>query len=356
MLEHGGRLRQAAQQYEIPLAQWLDLSTGLNPNGWPVPPVPDTAWARLPEEEDGLMRAAKDYYGVAKLLPVAGSQAAIQALPQLWCKQQSRAARIGMLAVSYAEHAHCWHQQGHQVVVLDGENMEQDLPELDCLLLVNPNNPDGRVFGVQQLLAWRKALPAHAWLIVDEAFMDAGVFAQSRQQVSSMAEYCELEGVIVLRSLGKFFGLAGARVGFVLSNEPILQALREMLGPWSLSGPSRYIATRALSDRGWQQQARVLLLEQGRKLKSLLHELGFETDGASPLFQYLQLDDAHKLHQFLATRGIWTRHFPQWQGMRFGLPATEKQWLRLHHALLEYVVTHRAHKSLVRRDRQAVTS
>ncbi|KFJ93281.1 hypothetical protein JF55_02120 [Pseudomonas sp. 1-7] len=136
MLEHGGRLRAAAQRYGIPLEDWLDLSTGVAPYGWDLPVVPGSAWARLPEADDGLEQAARDYYGAVSLLPVAGSQAAIQTLPRL-----RRNASVGIIAPTYAEHAAAWRREGHRVTKLSEGSVHRALPHLDVLLVVNPNNP-----------------------------------------------------------------------------------------------------------------------------------------------------------------------------------------------------------------------
>ena len=164
-LHHGGRLREAAYHYGIALEQWLDLSTGINPNGWPVPDLPAGCWQRLPEEHDGLERVAGYYYGSSSMLPVAGTQAAIQVLPQL-----RRTGRVGLLATSYAEHARAWQQAGHEVITLCVDEIGQQLPSLDVLLLVNPNNPSGERFSSGQLLQWHKQLQqAGGWLITHGA-------------------------------------------------------------------------------------------------------------------------------------------------------------------------------------------
>lgn len=165
MLEHGGRLRIAAERYAIPLEQWVDLSTGINPYGW-VPAVPpESVWRRLPEELDGLEQAAADYYGCRELLPVAGSQAAIQLLPRLRDR-----STIGLLTPSYSEHRQAWINGGHRVVDLTANQIEQRLHELDVLVICNPNNPDGRLFDNSHLLDWHQRLVGRGgWLIVDEA-------------------------------------------------------------------------------------------------------------------------------------------------------------------------------------------
>ncbi|VFT12636.1 threonine-phosphate decarboxylase [Pseudomonas aeruginosa] len=245
MLEHGGRLREAARRYDIPLADWLDLSTGIAPWPFPLPAIPEQAWTRLPESDDGLEAAACLYYGAERVLPLAGSQAAIQALPRL-----RRGGRVGVLSPCYAEHAHAWRQAGHLVREIGEAEVEPYLDSLDVLLVVNPNNPTGRVFEPAELLAWHARLQRRGgWLLVDEAFMDC-------TPQSSLAACSNRPGLIVLRSFGKFFGLAGARLGFALGERPLLQALAEQLGPWTVNGPVRHVAQSALRDRQQQRQQR----------------------------------------------------------------------------------------------------
>jgi L-threonine-O-3-phosphate decarboxylase len=236
MLEHGGRLRRAATEYGIPLADWLDLSTGINPLGWLPPAMPTAAWARLPEEDDGLADLAARVYGARHALPVAGSQAAIQALPTLRAR-----GRVGIVAPGYAEHAHAWETAGHEVTTFDPAHLPAT-ERMDVVLLIHPNNPSGQTYAPQDLLRLHAGLAARGgWLVVDEAFMDC-------TPAASLAAHAHLPGLIVLRSLGKFYGLAGARVGFVLAAAELLDRLAQRFGPWALSGPSRFVAAAALAD------------------------------------------------------------------------------------------------------------
>ncbi|TCS73943.1 L-threonine O-3-phosphate decarboxylase [Sulfuritortus calidifontis] len=324
MLEHGGRLQRAAQQYGIPLGDWLDLSTGINPQAWPVPPIPDSVWSRLPEEEDGLTQAACDYYGSAHVLPVAGSQAAIQALPHLRPR-----GRVGVISPGYAEHAHAWRVAGHNVMPLPHESPGRAIGACDVVVLIQPNNPTGTRLPKEALLAWHAELSARGgWLVVDEAFMDATPEA-------SLAAFTDRPGLIVLRSLGKFFGLAGARVGFVLARPDLLQRLAERLGPWPVANASRYIARQALRDTAWQQATRPRLQAASRRLAELLRENGLAAEGGCALFQWLRTESAHDIHKRLARRGILTRCFEEPASLRFGLPGSEAEWARLASALSE---------------------
>lgn len=319
MLEHGGALLAAAARYGIEPADWLDLSTGINPAGWPAPPVPAAVWQRLPEAEDGLAQAAAAYYGCSEILPVAGSQAAIQTLPRL-----RAASRVGVPHPAYAEHAHAWRAAGHAVVAWDAG---LGVDALDVLVLVHPNNPSGQTYTLAELLDWHARLAARGgWLVVDEAFIDATPEA-------SVARLCPRPGLVVLRSLGKFFGLAGARVGFVLAEPALLGALDDRLGPWAVSAPSRWVARAALADTAWQHAARPAVLAAGARLADLLRNHGLAPAGGTALFQWVRTPEAADWHDRLARQGILTRLFADPPSLRFGLPHHESDWARLAAAL-----------------------
>ncbi len=324
LLEHGGRVRAAAQRYGIPESDWLDLSTGINPNGWPVPAVPQEIWQHLPQDDDELHAAAQGYYGTSRLLAVAGSQAAIQALPRLRAP-----AHVALVAPSYAEHAHAWLRQGHQVTPMSAAEILCIGDAVQVAVIVNPNNPSGRLFHRDELLRLHEKLAARGgWLIVDEAFMDA-------TPEHSLASACPQAGLIVLRSVGKFFGLAGVRVGFLLAEQKLLHALAALLGPWPVAAPSRYVTTHALRDSAWQQTTRHALAQAAQRLSDLLKQHGLPPEGGCALFQWVTCGDAASVHEQLARQAVLTRLFDAPRSLRFGLPRDEAQWARLTAALGE---------------------
>ena len=327
MLEHGGRLRRAAERYRIPLADWLDLSTGISPFAWPPPPVPAAAWHRLPEDDDGLAGVARDYYGAA-LLPVAGSQAAIQALPRL-----RPPGRVGVIAPGYAEHAQAWRSAGHAVERLPAPRLFEEAGRFDAVVLIHPNNPGGERFDRDALFGLHARLASRGgWLVVDEAFIDA-------TPEHSLCADGPRDGLVVLRSVGKFFGLAGARAGFVCAAPALLEALRERLGPWALSGPTRHVLMQALADRGWQAAARTRLVATGARLRASLDDCGLDDGDGCAYFQWRRHPEASALHDALARRGILVRCFDSDEAtppsLRFGLPADDAGFARLEHGLRE---------------------
>lgn len=323
MLEHGGNLVRASKEYGIPEKRWLDLSTGINPVGYPVPPAPPSVWRRLPGDVEPLLRTAREYYLAVDLLLVAGTQAAIQALPRL-----RPHSRVTLAALTYNEYAYAWKRHGHALQAVVPFEFEDRIAETDVLIVCNPNNPTGERIEPERLLEWHAKLAAHdGWLIVDEAYIDSMSHA-------SVASFAGRPGLIVLRSLGKFFGLAGARVGFVAAERALLQTLEDELGPWSVAGPAQFAAITALRDQDWQAQTRAVLSASERRLSALLASAGMATQGTA-LFQWWQHGRAADLHRALARQAILTRWIQDGNsgGIRIGLPGVESDWRRLEQAL-----------------------
>ena len=323
MLEHGGNLRDAALRFGRD--DWLDLSTGINPIWYPAPAVPDNAWHRLPEADPELAHVAQAFYDAPLMLPVAGTQAAIQALPRL-----RPPSRVTVAAPSYAEHAHHWGAHGHTLTQTAYAELEAAVAVSDVIVICNPNNPTGAMVPAAQLLHWANQLAARGgWLVVDEAFGDTA-------PQHSVAAHSGQPGLIVLRSIGKFFGLAGIRLGFVAAHADLLHQLADQLGPWTISGPAQHIARAALTDRPWQDATRARLLAEGDRLRALLAAHGIDSHGTA-LFQWWSAEQPEALWQHMAERGIWVRLFRQAaRGIRLGLPPDQAGWLRLEQALNEW--------------------
>ena len=329
MLEHGGRLRQAARNYGIALEDWVDLSTGINPDTYRIPPIDPLCWQRLPEDNDGLEAAAAAYYGSERLLALPGSQAAIQSLPVLF-----KPMAIACVSPLYEEHPHAWEKAGHQLRRLP--TLQRALSVVTPnVLLCNPNNPTANQLPRQALLDAADQLRRRGgWLIVDEAFADA----EPENTVAALAGSDEAPNLIVLRSIGKFFGLAGARVGFMFAAADKLEALREIIGPWAVANPSRVVARCALEDTAWQAAARIRLAASSQRLAGLLAPLGAVCrtalfcsvgGGEQPL-------DVAALADHFARRGILVRRFDLHCLIRFGLPGGESEWQRLADAVAEW--------------------
>lgn len=309
MLNHGGCLNVAAKQFGIPIKNWIDLSTGINPNHWPIPTIPDKYFTRLPEDDDGLVEAAQKYYQADNLLPVAGSQSVIQLLPLLREK-----SKVAVPIIGYAEHGYQWQAAGHEVIFYKASDLDNIVNDVDVLIVINPNNPTGEIYTKKQLLAWHKILQSkQGWLIVDEAFTDT-------EEISSIVNMTHQSGLIVLRSVGKFFGLAGVRSGFVFAKKSFLEEINEKLGPWTLTGVSRYVTKMALLDSEWILNSKQALSQAS----DLMHNIILECSGIKPtgtkLFKTIIHVQAECIFELFAMQGIFVRLLDNKKGLRFGLP------------------------------------
>lgn len=319
MLDHGGNLGEMVRRLGLPEAEWLDLSTGINPHSWAAPTPPPETWARLPDPHDGLLDAAEAYYGTSALLPVPGSQAALSILPRL----RSR-SRVAVVSPGYAEHGAAWLRAGHEVVPLSSAQLAGGAgTAFDVLVVINPNNPDGTYFEPETLLEWRAAIASRGgWMVVDEAFVDP------TPQYSLMPR-CPLPGLVVLRSIGKFFGLAGMRIGFAAGPNELLGALEEALGPWAVNGPARWVARRVLADTAWQERMRERLPAEAERLGELLAGHFRQRIVGTPLFRTVLTPHAAAIQEALAQRAVLVRLLDRQDGLRFGLPPDEQGRERL---------------------------
>lgn len=326
-MKHGGDLTQAMAQYGGTPPMWLDLSTGINPRPWPIPAtLPAMIWQRLPSraDHDALLAAARQAYNLPDGVAIAaasGTQALIQWLPYL-----AGPGALAIMAPTYSEHAAAWTSGGHDVIALT---------ELDHLpdharyaVIVNPNNPDGRLLDEVALARVAARLGERGgWLVIDEAFADL-------DPARSAVALCRDLPVIILRSFGKFYGLAGLRLGFAIGLPAMIQRIARALGPWSCSGPALAIGRTALLDQQWADHARETLKRQAGQLDAVLVAAGFAIAGGTALFRLVRHSEAGPRHTALAERHIWCRSF-EWADdlLRFGLPPDDTGLDRLATAL-----------------------
>ena len=308
MRDHGGNIDGAMAAHGGAAAEWLDLSTGINPHAWPVPALPLRAWTALPTRADmaALEEAAQTAYATrAACVPLAGASAAIQMVPLLAPQAVAR-----VLGPTYNEHAAALRHAGWRVEEVSDPAA---LAGADLAVVVNPNNPDGRTHAPASL----RALAGQVGLLVaDESFVDVA-------PELSLAPGLEdgPPNLLVLRSFGKFYGLAGLRLGFALARAPLADRLREMAGPWPVSGAAVEIGRRALRDRAWQDGMRARLAAQAAQLDRDAAGAGWRLVGGTSLFRTWETPDAAAAQDALAAARIWSRIFP-WSRtwLRLGLP------------------------------------
>jgi cobalamin biosynthetic protein CobC len=312
---HGGDLGEVMRRFPDAPRPWIDLSTGINPVPYPVPALPDAAWTRLPSRnaEDALLEAAMARYGVPSrrtIVAAPGTQALIQLLPRLLPP-----SRVAIVGPTYEEHQACWTRAGHEVRIVPA------LEDSDVVVVVNPNNPNGRLFSPAEL-AKVKGL-----LVVDEAFID---FLPREMSLAGDLP----ERAVVLRSFGKTYGLAGVRLGFAIAQPDMASRLRAELGPWAVPGPALEIGRRALDDDTWLRAARERLVADGARLDGLLRAAGFEIAGGTLLFRLAHHPSAAAFVQRLGQHGIHVRTFADAPDqLRFGLPGDDEAFRRLATAL-----------------------
>ncbi|MCK1361030.1 threonine-phosphate decarboxylase CobD [Bradyrhizobium sp. 199] len=319
MREHGGNLDQAQQRFGGRAEDWIDLSTGINRLPYPVGEVSLRAWSALPSraEIDALHQAARHAYRTsAPIVALGGAQAAIQLLPQLAAPGRAR-----ILAPTYNEYAGVLSAAGWDV---------QEVGEIDALadadlaIVVNPNNPDGRCHSPKDLVA---LLPRVGRLVIDESFADA-------VPQLSLASEAGRPGLVILRSFGKFYGLAGLRLGFAIGNAADIDRLAALSGPWPVSGAAITIGCRALRDDAWAETTSARLARDCVRLDEMVQTLGWRLAGGASLFRLYETPDARAAQEKLAHGQIWSRVFtqrPTW--LRLGLPGSEAEWTRLGEVL-----------------------
>ncbi len=327
---HGGDLQAASARYGFEESQWLDLSTGINPHVYPFDPIAQKHWQRLPEVSTSLLNAAAQYYGTNEFVLTPGSQWSIHFLPTLLAETGLQVERVAISAPAYAEHAYHWQKFKASIVHYHGLPADSVLDAAELCVVINPHNPLGYCYTREQICDLAGRARRHGcMLVIDEAFMDAS----PEHSVTPLAAE---QGVIVLRSLGKFFGLAGLRLGAIAAEASILSHVGAQMPIWSLSGPSLAVAEQALVDQLWQVKMRSRLALESERLAAMLSKLEVGEVRGSALFQTLALTSqqhAAHVHEQLAQQAIWVRHIENTSLLRFGLPGREAGWIQLEAAL-----------------------
>ncbi|SMX36919.1 threonine-phosphate decarboxylase CobD [Maliponia aquimaris] len=319
MRDHGGDLDRAMALYGA--GDWLDLSTGINARPYPLPDLPARAWTALPTRAEvaRLEQAARTAYGAGEgvaCVALAGAQAAIQLVPRL---ASAGAARV--VGPTYNEHAGALAAQGWEV---------GQVPDIAALrgaalgVVVNPNNPDGRLWTPEALIALARDV---GLLVVDESFADP---VPEYSLVRYLDRLPDGVNILVLRSFGKFYGLAGLRLGFALGAPGLIDLMRALAGPWAVGGPAVVAGGAALTDRAWQEATTAQLARDAVRLDALATAAGWSFVGGTVLFRTYEVGDAEAVQARLARANIWVRRFPYAAGwLRLGLPGREPDWQRL---------------------------
>ncbi|MBU2866189.1 threonine-phosphate decarboxylase [Pacificibacter marinus] len=306
--DHGGGLDAAATRFGGERVDWLDLSTGINPVPYPIGAFPADAWTALPDAAatDALIQTARTFWNVPKeaaILPAPGASSLIARIPSLWPR-----GNVSIQKPTYNEHAGAFDAHGWQV--------GRDIGSVQ--VVVHPNNPTGRLWSADEMTA--------PFTVIDESFCD---IAPDQSHIARAAQ----NDTIVLKSFGKFWGLAGLRLGFAIAHPDIIHKLSTMIGPWAVSGPALHIGAAALNDQAWAKITRMRLAQDAYRLDALMTGQGAKALGGTSLFRLYEVDEARAWQERLAQGKVWTRIFPysdKW--LRLGLPAPDR-WNQLEAAL-----------------------
>ncbi|MDV7269728.1 threonine-phosphate decarboxylase CobD [Thioclava sp. A2] len=319
--DHGGNLDAAILRFGGAPEDWVDLSTGINAQPYPVPDIPADRWNALPRKSDmaALCQAAQVAYRTnAPVVALAGAQGAIQIVPYLRPLGEAR-----VLTPTYNEHAGALRAAGWRVTEVSHPDA---LRGADVAIVVNPNNPDGASYPPDFLADLAQDV---GLLVVDESFGDPTPELSLAPRLDRLPE-----NVLLLRSFGKFYGLAGLRLGFALAHPALAARIAAMAGPWPVCGPAIEIAIAALNDQDWQTETIARLSAEAARLDALAARAGWQLVGGTVLFRTYAAPDATEAQNQLARAHIWTRIFPysaKW--IRLGLPGTSEAWARLEAAL-----------------------
>jgi cobalamin biosynthetic protein CobC len=312
---HGGGLEAARRHFGG--GDWLDLSTGINPHPWPGFADVPIDWQRLPEPEGlaDLEAAAAAHFGCAPrhVCAVPGTEVALRLVGQ----------HVGGPA-----HHRAATYRTHAEMITGATSTELDEGTRGTLILANPNNPDGQVLAPDRVRAVLDSRAADEWLLLDEAFAD------SAPALSLAAHVADTRRLVIFRSFGKFFGLAGLRLGFVLGPPAILAPIRALLGAWPVSAAAIAIGARAYRDASWTAAMRTRLQAEAAALDAALTEAGYTLHGGCPLFRLIETPNAAAVFERLARHGILTRPFTEradW--LRIGLPPSPEALARMAKAL-----------------------
>ena len=309
--DHGGGLDHAISKFGGTRDDWLDLSTGINPISYPVPEIPEYFWRTLPDAnaQSKLIGAARKFWNVDEeldILPSSGVSQLICMMPKL-----APSSTVTIAKPTYNEHEAAFLNAGWKINATS-----------NAQVFVHPNNPDGRLYQVSEIDYLKNDLT-----IIDESFCDTC----PKESLLHLAKH---DGVIVLKGLGKFWGLAGLRLGFAIAKPNTIQQLQQMIGPWAISGPAQYIGTNALTDSSWISTTQNRLAKDSKKLDTMMADINVPLIGGTDLFRLYDTKDAGHIQNSLAEKMVWSRRFPYsktW--LRLGLPGTQADWKQISSAL-----------------------
>jgi len=317
-IQHGGDIDLAIKKYGGKREDWVDLSTGINGTSYPWQESINVELRNLPSNKIlmNLEKAAARAYKIAEsadTAAVSGAQQIINLLPI--CLKSCNSVTI--LGPTYSEYEKAFKSSGIKTQTVSEVSK---LSSSDIAIIVNPNNPTGKVIADEMLEDLSKKVRI---LIIDESF-----------KMFSTRRTLNFSNIIQINSLGKFFGLAGIRLGFVSGPSDFIKAVKEMLGPWPVSSLAAEIGIVALNDRVWISEMEKLLVTESNALHEACNSRNWELVGRTSLFHTYATSSCLEVEKQFAAHGIWVRTFDYSETwVRLGIPTSENQWERVKQAL-----------------------
>jgi threonine-phosphate decarboxylase len=271
--DHGGNIFSVARQMGISPTETADFSASINPLGISrsvrdaivgaldsLVHYPDNNQAELKQllaEQNGL---TPEHFAVAN-----GSTEIIYKLPGIMKGNRATIVSPAFSEYAYALEQHQWEVK--RFLVSPADNFTLDLQSLgsslaegcDALYLCNPGNPSGILYSravIEQVYSICKE--NGTFLVLDEAFMDFCEEESAKDLIVSS------EHGIVLRSMTKFYGIPGLRLGFAMAAPAVIDRLSSIGGPWSVNTLAQAAGCAALRDREYVENT-ISYVEQERK-------------------------------------------------------------------------------------------
>lgn len=312
---------------------FLDFSASINPLGFPaeVRTILENEMdniARYPQPENyGLKKilAEKHTVNTKNILLGNGSIEIIYLLAKEFVRKSA------LIPVpTFCEYACAVQGEGKKILFIQRseeamfelpiEKMIDDLKEVDCLFLCNPNNPTGTFTEknvMMEILAACKKNDVD--LIIDEAFID---FSEEMEDQTMIREAAKEKGLLVMRSLTKIYGLAGLRIGYLVGDEDVVGRLSSSQYPWNVNNFALAGASAAVKNEEFVKKTQRLI---SRERDFLFKQLSLHTcikvypSNANYLLCKLldccEINNSDVLKKKLLSESVVVRYYSDFEGL-----------------------------------------
>jgi histidinol-phosphate aminotransferase len=278
--------------------------------------------------------ALKTGFPVTHLLPSAGSSELIVLVARAYLDAQRKAV---VSQHTFISHISAVRSVGAMPVLVPEVGFA---PDLDAMLaaidertsvvyLASPNNPTGSMLSAADIAAFAASLPEHTLFVLDEAYRDF-VAPEQRPDITHLLTL--RRNMLVLRTFSKIYGLAGLRVGYAISNPEIIETLRRLQPPFTVSGIASAAAVAALGDDAFAERSYTLNRLERERLAHALQARGLRVLPSNGNFVLVRVGCGSEIVQRLMQRGVIVRAvdnhgLPEWIRVSVGLPDQNDRFL-----------------------------